>query len=125
MDFILLALFGIIGGIFGGMGMGGGTVLIPLLTIFLSVEQKVAQGLNLFSFLIMALVAIIIYIKNKMIKLKNIIVIVISGTAFCVLGALLTNLVESVILKYVFASFLILISLYEFISCFKKNSPKP
>ena len=37
-DFLYI-VFGIIGGIFGGMGMGGGTLLIPLLSIFLGLEE--------------------------------------------------------------------------------------
>ena len=39
----------------GGMGMGGGTVLIPALTVILGVEQHVAQATNLIAFLPMAL----------------------------------------------------------------------
>ena len=52
---ILEILAGAIGGIIGGMGMGGGTLLIPLLTIFLGISQKLAQAYNLISFLIMAI----------------------------------------------------------------------
>ena len=33
MEIVLLIVFGLIGGLLGGMGMGGGTLLIPLLTI--------------------------------------------------------------------------------------------
>ena len=40
MEIFLLILFGFLAGIIGGMGMGGGTILIPLLTIFLSISQK-------------------------------------------------------------------------------------
>ena len=36
-------VIGIIAGVVGGLGMGGGTILILLLTIFMSVEQNVAQ----------------------------------------------------------------------------------
>lgn len=39
---ILLVLAGIAAGALGGMGMGGGTILIPVLTIFFDVEQKQA-----------------------------------------------------------------------------------
>jgi len=46
---ILSLLFGILSGVLGGLGMGGGTLLIPLLTIFLNFEQKLAQGINLLS----------------------------------------------------------------------------
>ena len=37
--FILELIAGLAGGVIGGMGMGGGTLTIPILTIFLSYEQ--------------------------------------------------------------------------------------
>lgn len=121
MEVIWFILIGIFGGIFGGMGMGGGTVIIPLLTIFLSVSQKFAQGYNLYAFLIMAVVALIIHYKNKLVNFKDIIIIVIFGTAFCVLGAFLTTWVDNKILKIVFAVFLILLSGFEFIRVLKEK----
>ena len=51
MSFYLYFLAGIAGGIPGGMGMGGGTALIPLLVLLCGAEQGVAQGINLLSFL--------------------------------------------------------------------------
>ena len=56
MQIFLLILAGIVGGIIGGMGMGGGTLLIPILTIFLDVEQKNAQAINLVAFIPMAII---------------------------------------------------------------------
>lgn len=121
MEIILLISFGIIGGIFGGMGMGGGTVLIPLLTIFLSINQKLAQGYNLLAFLLMAIFAIIIHSKNKLIDLKSIIVLDIFGIIFCVLGSLLVSVVENKVLHYVFAVFLIILALIEIVKIIKEN----
>ena len=60
---------GVIGGIVAGMGMGGGTLTIPILTIFLKYEQLRAQGLNLVAFLPMSVVALVIHIKNKLVDL--------------------------------------------------------
>ena len=37
MRFLVYLLAGLAGGILGGMGMGGGTVLIPILTMFCGV----------------------------------------------------------------------------------------
>ena len=54
-------LAGVLGGIVAGMGMGGGTLLIPLLSIFLGVAQKEAQLLNVFSFVIMAIFVVYIH----------------------------------------------------------------
>ena len=121
MEIVLLISFGIIGGIFGGMGMGGGTVLIPLLTIFLSINQKLAQGYNLLAFLLMAIFAIIIHSKNKLIDLKSIIVLDIFGIIFCVLSSLLVSVVENKVLHYVFAVFLIILALIEIVKLIKEN----
>jgi len=121
MNFFLLAIFGVIGGVLGGMGMGGGTLLIPLLTIFLSINQKLAQGYNLISFLIMASFALIIHSKNKMIDIKSVVLLDAFGVAFCILGALLVSQIKSDILHILFAIFLILLSLYQFYKFFRKD----
>ena len=122
MNIVLYIIFGVLAGVFGGMGLGGGTVLIPLLTIFLSVNQKLAQGYNLLTFLIMAVVAIVIHAKNKLVDLKSIIWIVVFGAVFCVGGALLTTIVDTKILKIIFAIFLILLSIWQFVSALKEKS---
>ena len=122
MSIVLYIIFGILAGVFGGMGLGGGTVLIPLLTIFLSINQKLAQGYNLLTFLIMAVVAIIIHSKNKLIDLKSIIWIVVFGAVFCVGGALLTTVVDTKILKIIFAIFLIVLSIWQFVSALKEKT---
>ena len=51
MQYFLYVLFGLLGGLIGGMGMGGGTILIPLLTLFLNIPQLQAQTINLISFI--------------------------------------------------------------------------
>ena len=62
----LYLIFGILSGVIGGMGMGGGTLLIPLLTIFCGISQIVAQMYNLLAFLPMSIIAIFIHYKNKL-----------------------------------------------------------
>ena len=74
MEYVWFGVAGVLGGVLGGMGMGGGTLLIPLLTIFYKVSQHTAQAVNLISFIPMAVVALIIHIKNKLVdfnKIKN------------------------------------------------------
>lgn len=51
MAFYICLVSGFVSGLLGGMGMGGGTLLIPVLTIFFSVPQKIAQSTNLLAFL--------------------------------------------------------------------------
>ena len=70
MDLIQILIFvgiGVVGGIIGGMGMGGGTLLIPLLTAFTSLDQHYAQAVNLLAFIPMSVVALIVHIKKVII----------------------------------------------------------
>ena len=73
MNIFLQILFGVLGGFFGGLGMGGGTLLIPLLTIFLHFDQQLSQGINLLTFLFMAVFSLYIHSKNNLIVTKNIV----------------------------------------------------
>ena len=124
MIYFLYVLSGFLSGIFGGLGMGGGTLLIPILTIFLNFDQKLAQGINLFSFLVMALFSLYIHHKNGYIMTKHIFYIIIPGILFSVLGGFLMSLTSSKILKIIFGAFLILLSITEFIKVFKKDKNK-
>ena len=68
-------LIGIISGTISGTGMGGGTILIFLLTVLCRLEQHIAQATNLIFFIPTSIVAIIVNIKNKnidLIKFKTI-----------------------------------------------------
>ncbi len=121
MQIIYLILIGLAGGFFGGMGMGGGTLLIPLLTLFLGVEQKLAQGLNLLSFLVMAIFSLYFHFKNGFIRTKHIYIIILSGLVFSFGGAMLVSLVPSVILRRIFGGFLVVLSIFEMLKLFKKN----
>ena len=61
-------LIGMISGIVSGTGMGGGTILIFLLTFMMGIEQHVSQATNLIFFIPTSIVAIIINIKiNKLV----------------------------------------------------------
>ena len=53
-------LIGMISGIVSGTGMGGGTILIFLLTFMMGIEQHVAQATNLIFFIPTSIVAIIV-----------------------------------------------------------------
>ena len=126
MKIFLLILFGFLGGILGGMGMGGGTVLTPLLTIFLSISQKEAQAINLIAFLPMSIVALILHCKNKLVKFRQAIPIAVSGIITSVLASIFISNVSGATLRFWFAIFLIVIGVFQTISIFifKENSKK-
>ena len=121
MEFILYGFAGILGGILGGMGMGGGTVLIPLLNIFYGVNQHTSQAVNLVSFIPMSVVAIIIHFKNKLIDFKGVFQIVLPGVIFCVIGCYIARAMGGDILKRCFGGFLIILSVFQFVSQIKRR----
>lgn len=111
-----LIIIGLISGIIGGMGIGGGTILIPGLTILAGTEQHLAQSINLLSFIPTATIALIYHIKNKNIEYKIIGFIIISGLAGSLIGSYFAAQIESNLLKKLFAIFLFIMGLYEIIS---------
>lgn len=72
-------LIGLISGIVSGTGMGGGTILIFLLTFLLGIEQHIAQATNLIFFIPISIVAIIVNTKIKNIDIKLAILVSIFG----------------------------------------------
>ena len=69
---MLEIIIGILAGIFTGLGLGGGSVLILFLTLFLNLEQHIAQATNLLFFIPSALVCIILNTKRKLINFKTV-----------------------------------------------------
>ncbi len=119
---ILFLILGLVGGIAGGMGLGGGTILIPLLSIFLGVAQKEAQLFNVFSFVIMAVFVVSIYIKNKLINVFPALVFSVFGSVFATISALLVKNLQNNILKVCFGIFLIILAVIQlFVLIVKKN----
>ena len=117
----LNVLVGLAGGIFGGMGMGGGTVLIPVLTIFLNIKQQTAQGVNLLAFVVMAIISIIIHAKNGFIQTKGLFSLVFGGIVFSCVGALLALSLSSDLLRLLFGIFLCGLAVFEMIKVFKSK----
>ena len=114
-------LFAVLSGIISGIGMGGGTILIFLLTTFSGVSQHVAQGANLIFFIPTCIVSIFINLKNKNIDIKTAVVVIISGIIGAVIGAKLSFIINAKNLKKYFGIFLLLITIYEIYSLIKSN----
>lgn len=112
-------IIGFIAGIVGGLGMGGGTVLILILSIFNNIEQHMAQGANVVFFIPTAVAAIIVFIKNKNIKFKLGIPILLWGTVGTIIGASISSMLDVNILRKCFGIFLLIIAFYQTYSVYK------
>lgn len=113
-NFLLYALSGAAGGILGGMGMGGGTALVPILTILFSVDQHLCQAVNLISFVPMALLALVIHFKNKMVELNGLFYAIIPALFTAAAGGIVSAYLSGETLKKSFGAFLIVLSAVQF-----------
>ena len=120
-------LIGLVSGIVSGTGMGGGTILIFLLTFFMGIDQHVAQATNLIFFIPASIVAIIVNIKNKNLDIKNGTIIAIFGILGAIIGANISLNMPVNILKRCFGIFLSIITIneiYSIIKQYKKDKNK-
>lgn len=121
MSFYLYLLLGFLGGIPAGMGMGGGTVTIPLLTILGGVEQKIAQAANLFSFLPMSAVALKKHKENGFLKTDGLLKIALPAVIASGVGAFLIAYLPAQILRKSFGGFLVLLAIFATKNALKKS----
>lgn len=113
-------LIGIVSGIVSGTGMGGGTILIFLLSFVMGVEQHVAQATNLIFFIPTSIVAIFVNLKNKNIELKSAIIVSVFGMLGAIIGANISVNINVNILKKCFGIFLAIIAIREIYSISRK-----
>ncbi|MBP3306024.1 MAG: sulfite exporter TauE/SafE family protein [Anaerotignum sp.] len=113
-----VALVGFCSGIISGMGIGGGTILIPALLFFTDITQQQAQGVNLIYFVPTAITALITHQKKGNLDWKTAKPLAVLGLAGAAAGAFLAVSLESEILRRIFGGFLFLMGLSEI---FKKK----
>lgn len=105
----LIIIAGMVGGIIGGMGMGGGTLLIPLLTLCVGIEQHLAQSINLISFIPMAVIAIGIHAKNGYVRFKKALPVIVLAIIGAIVGSFLVRYASGNWLRTAFGVFLIVL----------------
>ena len=88
------------------MGIGGGTILIPALIIFTSLNQQNVQAINLLYFIPTAIIALAVHIKNKLIDFNVAIRIIIFGIIGSIIGSTIAVNLNSDILRKLFGIFL-------------------
>lgn len=122
MSFYVCLILGFLGGIPAGMGMGGGTVTIPLLVLVGGVEQKLAQAANLFSFLPMSAFALRVHARSGLLRSQGILPMILPALATSAAGALLAAALPSAILRRAFGVFLVGLSVFGFRAAFSPSN---
>ena len=110
---MFLTILGFFAGIIGGMGMGGGTILIPALILFAHIDPKIAQSINLLSSIPMTIFALIIHIRSKNVVFSLVLPIAIFGILGAIVGSFVANYLSSEILRKFFGIFLLIVGCIE------------
>lgn len=111
----MMIIFGFLSGILGGMGVGGGAVLIPALTLLLGFPQRTAQMINLLYFIPTAAAAVLGHIKNKKIETDILIPIILWGILGCIIGSFAALKLDNRILRRLFGVFLAAMGIRELV----------
>lgn len=121
---VFFILSGIAGGLIAGMGMGGGTLTIPILTLALDVDQKTAQSVNLIAFVVMSAPVLAIHVKNRLVDFPSLLKtapLALAGSAVC---AWFAPDVPAEILSRCFGGFLIALGVWQGVSAIKNKVKK-
>ena len=108
---VTLVAFGVVtGGAAGLLGVGGGTLMVPFLTLAVGMSQHAAEATSLLVVLPTAIVASLVLQRRGVGDLGVGLRIGLLGAGGGVLGALLALALPAHVLKIVFALFLALVA---------------
>ena len=111
MQWIIPVLTGFGTGILSAWGVGGGTLLLLIMTLFLGVDQTTAQGINLLYFLPTAGMGLLFHRKNGLLDKQVIRRAVPVGLPAAAVAAWLANAVDVTILRKPFGVFLLFVGM--------------
>jgi len=126
-NWVLYIIAGVAAGIVSSMfGVGGGILMVPILVLGFSFGQKSAQGMSLFIMLPMALAGAIRYKLNPdiPIDLPVCLLVALGGIAGAMIGTHIVFGMPVVILKRIFAVFVILTGINMLVKSFPKAAAK-
>ena len=104
---VLPLLVGVGTGILSAWGVGGGTLLLLIMTLFLGVEQRTAQGINLLYFLPTAGAGLLFHRKAGMLDKQALRQAVPWGLATAALGAWAATVMDTELLRRPFGVYLL------------------
>ncbi len=115
-------LSGLLGGVLTGLGMGGGTVTIPLLVLGFQVSQFSAILINLLAFLPAGLSALIIHTKNGLVQFGYVLIILVPALVTAGIVSWFSLSLDVSVLKRLFGVFLVIVAMVSLgLKSVKKN----
>jgi uncharacterized membrane protein YfcA len=107
-DWIIPFLCGLGASVVSAWGVGGGTLLLLVMTLFLGVDQRTAQGINLLFFLPTAASALVCHARGGYLDKPTLKAAVPAAVAAALIGAWVSNAVDVEVLRKPFGVYLLL-----------------
>ncbi|MGR3742470.1 sulfite exporter TauE/SafE family protein [Companilactobacillus sp. DQM5] len=100
---LLLVIVGVLAGVIGSLlGLGGGMIVTPVLTMIMGLDIKYAIGASVISVIATSSGASIAYLKDDMLNLRVAMFLEIATTIGAIVGALLAGVFSSKVLYILF-----------------------
>jgi len=107
-SFLVPFFCGLGAAVISAWGVGGGTLLLLIMTLVLGVDQRTAQGINLLFFLPTALSALICHFKGGYLDKPTLKAAVPPAIVFALLGAWTATAIDVTLLRKPFGVYLLL-----------------
>lgn len=107
-DWLIPFLCGLGAAVISAWGVGGGTLLLLVMTLFLDIDQRTAQGINLLFFLPTAVSALLCHAKSGYLDKPTLKAAVPAAVLAAAAGAWLATAVDVELLRKPFGIYLLI-----------------
>jgi uncharacterized membrane protein YfcA len=112
MDYLFMLMGGLIAGLFGSLlGLGGGVLIIPLLTLVFGVPMKEAIGTSLICVIATSSGAASLYVRKHFANIRLAMTLELATTTGAIVGGLIAGLIKPEVLTILFSVLLFYIAL--------------
>ena len=112
-------IIGLLAGALSSWGVGGGALLVLCMTLFASVPQSAAQGINLLYFLPVASGALIRYVKKGLIDFAVFWPAAVAGCLTACAAAYFARFADDAMLRPAFGALLLIMGARELLASFR------
>ena len=108
---LTLAAIGTLAGLFSGLfGVGGGVVIVPLLVLWLGVDERLATGTSLAAIVVIAAVATAVHGAYGNVHLREGVLVGVPAVAGVLIGTELQQRISTKAISLVFAALLAVVA---------------
>ncbi len=110
--YLKCAVIGVVTGLLNGLfGSGGGTIVVPAMTLYLNINERSSHATALLIILPLTIISSMFYISNNYVDWVLLYKTAIGGIAGGIVGALLLKKIPEDYLRIIFGSFIIFVSI--------------